>query len=309
MKLLSQIIFLILFAGPLILKAQHSDDSANRKKLNSLQDSLKATSFQIYNNNSEPERYNASYTFIKSLVKALKIPHSFNFHFDSLKAVSIQTAPDQKFRIFSWHVMNNDGSYRYYGTIQMNNPEGKLEMFPLIDFSSGIKNPSDTITTNEKWFGAQYYRIIPVTANVRTPYYILLGWKGNTIKSNKKVIEILHFENGRPVFGMPVFDGDKNDPGKKRIIFEYTRQASMVLNYEPQQAMIIFDHLAPPDPKLEGKYDLYGPDFSYDGYKIQNGRLKLISDLKVENPPTEKDEQFNDPRKLKGEVIDHNRLK
>jgi hypothetical protein len=294
-----------MFAGPLALRAQHSDDAARQRQLSAFQDSLKAISFQIYNNNSEPERYNASYTFIKTLVKALKTSNSFNFHFDSLKAVSIQTAADRKFRIFSWHVMNNDGSYRYYGTIQMNNPDGKLEMFPLIDFTSGIKNPSDTITNNEKWLGAQYYRIIPVTNNLKVPYYILLGWKGTSIKSTRKVIEILHFENGRPVFGMPVFDGNTNNATRKRVIFEYTRQASMVLNYDPQTAMIIFDHLAPPDPKLEGKYDLYGPDFSYDAYKIQNGRLRLISDLKVENPPTDKDDQFNDPRKLKGVVIDH----
>ncbi|HUH33436.1 MAG TPA: hypothetical protein VLZ28_05745 [Daejeonella sp.] len=280
--------------------AQHSDDTDNRKKLNVWQDSLKKISFNIYNNNSEPERYNASYVFIKTLVSALKTPNSFNFNFDSLKAISVLTPPDRKFKIFSWHVMNNDGSYRYYGTIQMNNPDGKLEMFPLIDFTSGIKNPADTVTDNGKWYGAQYYSIVPVTANVQNPYYVLLGWKGNTVQSNKKVIEVLHFKNKQAVFGMPVFDGDKSNIDKKRIIFEYTRRASMVLNYDPKQGMIVFDHLAPPDPKLEGKYDLYGPDFSYDGYKIQKGRLSLVSDLKLENPPTEKDDQFNDPRKLKG---------
>lgn len=294
----------IICSAPCILRAQHSDDSGNRRTLNAWQDSLKSISYQIYNNNSEPERYNASYTFIKTLVSALKTPNSFNYNFDSLKAISIQSPTDKKFRIFTWHVMNNDGSYRYYGTIQMNNPEGKLEMFPLIDFTAGIKNAADTITSNERWFGAQYYRIIPVTGNVKTPYYILLGWKGNTIKSNKKVIEILHFKNGKAVFGMPVFDGEKNNADQARVIFEYTRQASMVLNYDPKEATIIFDHLAPPDPKLAGRFDLYGPDFSYDGYKLQNGRLRFVSDLKVQNPPTEKDDQYNDPRKLKGSVTD-----
>jgi hypothetical protein len=294
-----------LLAGSFISKAQHSDDTDHSKRLNVWQDSMKTITFNIYNSNSEPERYNASYSLIKTLVSALKTPNSFNYNFDSLKAITIQTAPDRKFRIFSWHVMNNDGSYRYYGTIQINNPDGKLEMYPLIDFTSGIKSPSDTVTSNEKWYGAQYYRIIPVMGNVRTPYYILLGWKGSTVKSNKKVIEILHFKDGKPVFGMPVFDGDKNNKEKKRVIFEYTRQASMVLNYDSKLGMIIFDHLAPPDPKLQGRYDLYGPDFSYDGYKLQNGRLLLVSDLKVENPPTEKDEQFNDPRKLKAAGIEY----
>jgi hypothetical protein len=300
MKSFKLLFFTLLTFIPFFVCAQHSDDTDTQRQLSVWQDSLKAISHRIYNNNSEPERYNASYTFIKTLVSALKTPHSFTFNFDSLKAISIQTPPDKKFRIFSWHVMNNDGSYRYYGTIQMNNPEGKLEMFPLIDFTPAIKNPTDTVTTNEKWYGAQYYQIVPVTANVKSPYYILLGWKGNTIKSNKKVIEILQFKNDKPVFGLAAFDGDKNSPNKKRVIFEYTRQASMVLNYDPKIGMIVFDHLAPPDPKLEGKYDLYGPDFSYDGYKVLNGRLQLVSDLKLENPPSQKDEQYNDPRKLKG---------
>jgi len=300
MKHFAFIWFLFLAVGAEISMAQHSDDSDSRKQLNVWQDSLKKVSYDIYNKSSEPERYNASYIFIKTLVSALKTSNSFNFNFDSLKAISIQTPPDRKFKVFSWHVMNNDGSYRYYGTIQMNNPDGKLEMYPLIDFTADIKNPADTITDNGKWYGAQYYSIVPVTANVQIPYYVLLGWKGNSVKSTKKVIEILHFKDRQPVFGMPVFDGNKTAAGKKRIIFEYTRRASMVLNYDSKQGLIVFDHLAPPDPKLEGRYDLYGPDFSYDGYKIQNGRLTLVSDLKLENPPTDKDDQFNDPRKLKG---------
>ncbi|HYK76329.1 MAG TPA: hypothetical protein VEV16_05085 [Daejeonella sp.] len=294
------VLLLILFSQAPVAWAQHSDDKSNRGQLALYQDSLLIFSHEMVNNGGEPERYNASYSFIKTLVKALKTPNSFNFNFDSLKSITIQTSPDRKFRIFSWSVMNNDGSYRYYGTIQMNTPDGKLQMHPLIDFSSEIKNPADTITSNEKWYGAQYYSIIPVTNNVRVPYYVLLGWKGNTVKSNKKVIEVLSFKDGKAQFGMPVFDGDKDLPNKKRVIFEYTRKASMVLNYTPKDGMIVFDHLAPPDPKLEGKYDMYGPDFSYDGYKLVNGRWKLLSDLQLKNPPTHKDDQFNDPKTIGG---------
>ena len=99
---------------------------------------------------------------------------------------------------------------------------------------------------------------------------------------------------------MPVFDGDKDNPQAKRVIFEYTRQVSMNLNYDPSKSMIVFDHLAPPDPKLKGKFDLYGPDMSYDGYKLVNGRWKLQEDIDLKNTPTDQDDQFNDPRKLKG---------
>lgn len=280
-------------------KAQHSGNNQGLQHLTSMQDSLQRLGFIMINDSIEPQRYNASYTFIKTLVNTLKTPYSFNFPFDSLKTISIQTAPDKRFRIFSWHVMNNDGSYRYYGTIQMNNAAGKLEMFPLVDYTPAIKNPRDTVTTNDKWYGAQYYKIIPVSNNVQTPYYLLLGWKGNTIKSTKKVIEILYFKDGKAYFGMPVFDGDQDNINKKRILFEYDRKASMVLNFEPSIGTIVFDHLAPPDPKLKGKYELYGPDFSYDGYKLSNGRWKFVQDLELKNDPTDQDDNFNDPRKMR----------
>ena len=270
----------------------------NLQQLMSFQDSLKEISFKMVNDSIEPERYNASYKLIKTLVSALKTPYSFNFKFDSVKAISIQSSSDKRFRIFSWHVMNNDGSYRYYGTIQMNKPDGKLEMFPLIDYTPAFKNPSDSTTNNDKWYGAQYYRIIPVLNNVPIPYYVLLGWKGNTVKSTKKVIEILYFKDGKAHFGMPVFDGDQDNTGKKRIIFEYDRRASMFLNYESTINTIVFDHLAPPDPKLKGKFDLYGPDFSYDGFKLVNGRWKFVPDLELKNNPTDQDDNFNDPKKL-----------
>ena len=270
----------------------------NQQQLMAFQDSLKQISYKMVNDSIEPERYNASFKLIKTLVSALKIPYSFNFPFDSLKSISIQSSSDKRFRIFGWHVMNNDGSYRYYGTIQMNKPDGKLELFPLIDYTSVFKNPTDSATTHDKWFGAQYYKIISVLNNVPIPYYVLLGWKGNTIKSTKKIIEILYFKDGKAHFGMPVFDGDPDNLKKKRIIFEYDRRASMFLNYEPTTNTIVFDHLAPPDPQLKGKFELYGPDFSYDGFKLVNGRWKFITDLELKNNPTDQDDKFNDPKKL-----------
>lgn len=289
--------FLILFLSEAV--AQHSDSNKNRLQLIAMQDSLKELSFKMVNESIEPERYNAGYQFIKTLVNALKTPYSFNFPFDSLKAISVQSSPDKRFRVFSWHIMNDDGSYRYYGTVQMNNPQGKLEMFPLVDYTPSFKKPADSITTNERWYGAQYYRIISVVNNVKMPYYVLLGWKGNTVRTTRKVIEILYFKDGKAFFGMPVFDGDKDNPGSKRIIFEYDRKASMVLNYEPSISTIVFDHLAPPDPKLKGRFNLYGPDFSYDGYKLVNGRWRFVEDLELKNLPTDQDDNFNDPKKMK----------
>ncbi len=168
---------------PLCLFGQQPNDGGSVKQLIAYQDSLKDYGKKFINEGTEMERMNANTMFIKTLVKALKVPHSFNFAFDSLKSVSILNSPDNRYRLITWHVAFDDGSYRFYGTIQMNTEE--LKMYPLTDFSPYIKNAEDTLTDNSRWLGAQYYKIIPVNDG-QNPYYVLLGWKGYYCKIDKK---------------------------------------------------------------------------------------------------------------------------
>ncbi|RFZ85278.1 hypothetical protein DYU05_06675 [Mucilaginibacter terrenus] len=286
------VITLLLLISSLCTFAQHSDESKNLKSLKMYEDSLVSLGKHFINDTSDLDRKSANYKFIPTLVAALRVPHSFNYSFDSVKAISIINSPDSRFRILSWHIMNQDGSYRFYGTIQMNTGD-KLVMYPLEDYTPMFKNPEDSITDNRKWYGAQYYKIIRVaTAN---PYYVLLGWKGNTVKSTKKVIEVLSFNrDDKPVFGNPVFP--VNNKARKRVIFEYARQASMLLRYVPEQNLIVFDHLAPPDDRMKGKMDSYGPDLSYDGYQLKNGKWVLVENLDMRNVPQEQDADYVDPK-------------
>lgn len=286
---------LILFVTTLVTAtafAQHSDESARLKQLNFYQDSLVHLGKKMINDNNDLERKNANYLFIKTLVSALKTNNSYLYKFDSLKTVSILNSPDNKFRIFSWYVMNLDGSYRFYGAIQMNTG-GPLQLQPLEDYSPLLKNPEDSVVNNRKWYGAEYYKIIPVYG--QKPYYVLLGWKGNTVESTKKVIEVLSFRDGKPEFGMSIFDNSGKE--RKRMIFEYARQVSMLLKYIPEQNLIVFDHLSPADKKQKDKPQFYGPDLSYDGFHLKNGRLIFTSNLDMKNMPNGNDEQITDPKK------------
>lgn len=296
------LLIVLLFPLGFTCFAQHSDESSNIRDLHAYEDSLTLLGKKFVNDDNDLERKNANYAFIKTLVNALKIPNSFLYPFDSVKSVSIVNSPDNRFRIISWPIANEDGSYRFYGTIQINTG-GNLVMYPLNDYSPLIKNPEDSVTDNKKWFGAEYYKIIPIY----TPklYYVLLGWKGNTVKSTKKVIEILSFKDNKPVLGMPIFDG--NGKTRSRVIFEYTRQASMLLRYVPEQNLIVFDHLAPPDPKLKNDHSTYGPDLSYDGYREKNGRWVYVDNLDMRNVPESRDEQYVDPKKQA--LIDKNAAK
>jgi len=287
-------LFLIVAFIPVLASAQHADETPNIQKLTAYQDSLNEFGKHLINDTIEGERMNANASFIKTLVKALKVPHSFNFPFDSVKYFKVLNSPDNRFRFITWHMQFDDGSYRYYGTIQMNTGD-RLLMYPLSDYSPFIKKPEDTVTDNKKWYGAQYYDIIPVNSD--HPYYVLLGWKGNNVKTTKKVIETISFKNDLPVFGSSVFDG--NSKTRKRVVFEYTRQASMLLKYDPDMQSLVFDHLTPPDKKLTGHFDQYGPDLSYDGYRYKDGHWQFIENLDMRNKPNKNDKDYIDPKKQK----------
>lgn len=299
-----RIVFMFLLVSGLgkIALGQRPLADAQLTKLNIFQDTLKDLAYKVINSPDQTERFNSNAKMVRTLVRALQTQNSYTFDFDSLKSLSIQRSPDNAFRLFTWHVMNQNGSYRYYGAIQMNSAE-KLQLHPLVDFSNNITSAQDTLLDNNHWLGAQYYKIIAVTKNTASPHYILLGWKGNSVKSTKKVIEVLHFKGGKPVFGMPVFEGTAAFNGKQRIIFEYNRSVSMMLNYEQEENRIVFDHLAAPAPEMDKNPEMFGPDLSYDGLKLSNGKWKFLENIELKNRDSDTDDLYIDPRKKNTEII------
>ncbi len=261
------------------------------QKIQALEDSLAKLGYTMYNEPSEPERLEANFTFVKTLVSALKVPHSYTFPFDSLDMVSILDAPDDRFRIFSWHIPLNDGSYLYYGAIQLHTSDGSLKLYPLLDKTYEIAEPEQAVTTPDHWYGAQYYRIVALNSA-----YVLLGWKGYTPYVTQKVIEVLRLTESGAQLGQPIFDdAEGNKPA--RAIYRYSRNASMYLDYDTAENRIVFDHLAPADQRQQGQYEQYGPDLTYDAWQLANGRLVLISEVPFLNPPSSNDNRFNDPTK------------
>lgn len=286
-------------------QAQHTFPLNNKFKFDAYQDSLQVLSDETFAAKDDLSRLEKNTAFVKKLVTALKITSSFSYGFDSLKRISILKSPDNSFRIITWFVPVNDGSYRYYGAIQMNTPNGSLKLHPLTDSTSTIKD-ENAITTHKNWFGARYYEMIPVMVNGKQPYWIFLGWKGNNQKTSKKVIDVLSFEKGEPVFGKTLFQSAKNGPYKNRIVFEYSKQNSMTLMVDQHVKMIVFDHLAPYDPKMTGNYEFYGSDLSFDGYKLAWGKLQLVEDVELKNEPSPNDEFYGKPVKASTVIIKSN---
>ncbi|SEN94613.1 hypothetical protein SAMN05216436_12619 [bacterium A37T11] len=242
---------------------------------------LKKLGYQMYNEPGEPERMQANYAFIPALVNLLKSPRSFDHPLDSLKMISIQYPPDRSFRIFSWFIQLADGSYRYFGAIQRNTKDGSLNLFPLVDQSSAISDPQLAVLNSEKWLGAQYYRVVELDKT--KGIYILLGWKGKNLKTTQKVLEILQFKNNEPLLGATVFNA-KGLEAFTRIIYEYSKQAAMYMEYDAASNRIVVDHLAASEDKYQGDFAFYGPDMSQDAWIIQQGKLQLQENIPFKKP-------------------------
>jgi len=220
-------------------------------------------------------RVASSQAFIPQLIKALKTPNSFYYPFDSLKNVSILKPADNSFRIFTWTVpLLVSSTYRYYGAIQMNSEE--LKLVGLEDKSASAGNAESKVLKPSNWFGTLYYNIKQVS-HAGKNYYMLFGWDGNSERSDVKVLDVLHFEEDKPLFGAPIIEVVREGEAlevKHRFIMEFQDNASVNLNYDPSQNKIIYDHLEPKDEKSRGHYFDYIPDGTYEGLQFVDGMWK-----------------------------------
>ena len=252
------------------------------EQLQELEDTIALLSFAVVNDSLPEHRFGATKQLIKSLVNALKIPKSFQYPFPKVKAISIQYPADSTFRIFTWQLYVDQNEYRYYGAIQM--ASDSLQLFPLIDRSFTIEDTEFDLLDPENWYGALYYNVHQFEAK-DGPGYLLFGYDGFSFFDKRKLVDVLHFQTGKPQFGAPVFV-ETDTLGnvlmvRNRIVKEYNAEASMRLNYDPVLEHIVFDHLIP-----FGGHNV--PDGSYEGYKYEKGvwiYVPKMFDQVLEEPP------------------------
>jgi hypothetical protein len=257
-----------------------------KKILQKEEDSLQSISLKIVQGRTAAERFAADSQFTKMFVRALKNKNSFYYPFNSLSTISKLIPEDSTFKIFTWQMVVNDNVTRQHGAIQMKTDDGSLKLFPLIDKSDITINKEDTIGNNFGWMGAVYYKLIEKHAFGKN-YYTLLGYDENNISSNKKIIEILTFNNGEPIFGGSYFSFQDNSVIKKhnaRYIMEYKKNASPRLTYDPDQDMIIYEHLISESGEPQKKYT-YIPDGDYEGLKWIDGRWVHIQKVFTQKTP------------------------
>lgn len=250
-------------------------------------DSLKLLRQSVIRSQNDSDRTRANETFVLALEKTLQSKVSYEMNFDSLEQVGTLRSPDNAFRIITWNLPFDDETHTYYCYIQtIHRKKKKYAVYKLTDKSAEISSPEKKILGKDNWYGVLYYRVIPFSQKKKT-YYALLGWDGNNSLTRKKIIDVMYFDNnGEPKFGDDVFSVGKIS--NKRVIFEYSAQVVMSLKYHPERKQIVFDHLSPSQPEMEGMFQYYGPDFSYDAFELEKGRWIYKEDVDIrsdmENP-------------------------
>lgn len=205
----------------------------------------------------------------------------FNHRFTNIRFLGQITSPDSLVKIITWNLLINDGEGSYFCyIIKRDNRVSGRSLFRLkANYQTSSIN-KETIYSLSDWYGALYYDLRPFSINGSVRYALIGIDYGNSFIT-RKVIDVLGFEGKEGiVFGSKCFTDGKTI--SSRIVFEYSSTAVMSLKFEADD-LIIFDHLSPFSPDLKDNYQFYGPDFSFDSYKFENGLWRLKSDIDIKN--------------------------
>lgn len=240
----------------------------------------------------DKEKIAAAEEIVELLMEGLTHKESFDYPFDSLRysTIPVITAPKAPVRIFTFNAILENGKFQHYGVLQWKT-KGGIKTYALLDTAENLpKEPTAESLSTSQWIGALYYQMIPYKRN-KKDIYILCGFDGHNINSNRSILETLYFEDGEPLFGIEMFrDGEEDPTPEPRVIFEYHKSAKMTLRYQPEVNYIVLDELAPAYEKVKGNpwYNIpTGDYFAYHPEKF-SWILKPVTD---EMP-------FADPRSI-----------
>ncbi|MFT5780341.1 MAG: hypothetical protein ACI837_003303 [Crocinitomicaceae bacterium] len=261
---------------------------------------------ELRDSDNDADKATLNEAFKKKMGDVLLDKLALTYPFSKLTTVGFIDSPDELVRIVNWNVEQADKSQRYFGfVLHVDKRKKKYYVTELKEDLFGVRQPEEVVTS-DLWYGALYYKIIPVKKGSKM-IYTVLGWDGNTTMSNIKLIDAMYMTGSTVKFGNPIFKVGKEI--KRRVFYEHSEKITMLLRYEENRGRIMMDHLSPEAPTMKGYYSFYVPDLSYDAFKFIGNKWVLHEDVIGVNK-SHGDKQIvyvEDPRtgKLKKQVIDN----
>lgn len=307
-----KIIFSFFITFTVVCAAQKNDSALYVFKQAELE--LMGIQKKAFHSRSEKDRIEGNKEFMRVWDRILANPKILSYPFDGLKDISVLSPKDNKFKLITWNLHRDDGTHAFFGYLLVNNSKrvkkGFLkhetiqtyEYFRLIDRSSTVKYPESYIGTPDKWFGMLYTQLIECDG-----FYTLIGWDGNDKLTQRKFVDALDFRaNGQPVFGKDIFKFPRKNP--KRLMFEYSQDVSMSLKYDEKRNQIVYSHLSSRQEGsvLDGQFQYYGPDGSFDALQLRKDKWVVIEDIDARSEKNKNDNAKKpDPKKHRKRLPDY----
>ena len=225
------------------------------------------------------------------LTNQISKPEVFSHEF-TCKKIGILKPEDEAFMIFNWNSPREDGSSNFYCYLVLPRENRNL----VTEFKTYKREPkkldSRYLETTD-WYGTLYYDIIPVKKGKKT-YYTLLGYSPSQKFISTKYVDVLTIKGDEVSLGAPIF---KTENGmKKRLIFKYSSEVSMTVRYQESAERLILDHLVPRIAGMQGNFQFYGPNGTFDSYVLNKHIWEFTGN--VEYRAEKKSEKgYRDPRK------------
>ena len=218
---------------------------------------------------------------------------------ESIQWLSVKKPLDESFTVVTWQLLKEKDDNFYFGYILKDGKTYKL---------TSSKNDEDleyNILSADEWAGVLYYNILTVQRNDK-PVYVLFGYDAHKTYENRKIADVLTFENDIPIFGAEIFkQQEKGERGiiKNRLVLDYASDSNVSLNFNPSLDMIVFDNLIPRMGRMPGQGPTMLPDGSYVGYKWDGEYFNYVDKIYHETQaqaPFPKPILGNDKRNILG---------
>jgi len=219
----------------------------------------------------------------------------FDYPFSQLN-FSTLISKDHHIRLLNWNLPYRDGTYKYFCFLLIWDDEQKnFTWHELQDALHEPEKPESRFLTTEKWLGALYFEIIPMTRKGKSSTYTLLGWDGKDNLTTRKIVDALTINGDKIRLGASLFEyaGDS----RKRVILEYSNEVSASVKYYPKKNCIVMDHLSPKNPMMQGIYADYGPDGTYCLFELKKDKWIFMDEIDISQFADDDSKPYRDPRK------------
>ena len=221
----------------------------------------------------------------------------FDYDFKLIKFCTL-TSKDHHIRLLNWNLPYRDGSYKYFCFLLIWDETKKhFAWHELQDTQHEPEKMESRFLTPEKWLGALYFEIIPMTKKGKSSTYTLLGWDGKDNLTTRKIVDALTINGDKIRLGANLFEYEGDT--RKRIILEYSNEVSASIKYYPKKNCIVMDHLSPKNPMMQGIYADYGPDGTYCLFMLKKDKWLFMDEIDISQFADDDSKPYRDPRKVK----------